>query len=93
MLTVIPRSWDDPFFGWGFQFGFTPVKDNLAFYLGTGPILKSYFSLGFGFTVQQVDKLAGGLHVGQVVSAASDLKTGKEYKSGAYFHITINLKK
>jgi hypothetical protein len=91
MLNLIPTGWDDPFFAWAFQIGVTPKKDNFAAYVGTGPVFKSYFFVGAGFVVQQVNQLAPGLTVGQVVTSVDDLKTVKEYKTGIYIHLTINL--
>lgn len=93
MLNVIPAGWDDPFFTWAFQLGVTPKKDNFAAYLGTGALFRKYFFIGGGLVVQQADRLAPGLEIGQVVASADELKLKKEYRTGAYIHFTVNIGK
>jgi hypothetical protein len=92
MLHVVPANWDQQFLSGEFQFGITPVADQFAAYLGGGVVFKKYFSLATGIVAQRVDRLATGLHVGDVVASADDVKTVKRFQMGAYICLTVDFK-
>jgi hypothetical protein len=91
MLNIIPRKWDDPFFGGSFQLGVTAGKETFGAAAGFGISVSDIFSIGVGALVQRQDRLAAGLSVGDTLQSTTDLKIEKEYKAGAYFHITTHI--
>jgi hypothetical protein len=92
MLNIIPRRWDDPFFGGSFQVGVTAGKDSFGAAAGVGIRVSDIFSVGVGALVQRQDRLAAGLAVADTLQSTTDLKLDKEYKAGAYFHVTTHIK-
>ena len=92
MLHVVPANWDEQFLSGEFQFGITPVADKFAAYLGGGVVFKKYFSIATGVVAQRVDRLKSGLHVGDVVATADDVKTVKRFQMGAYICLTVDFK-
>ncbi|HXH91015.1 MAG TPA: hypothetical protein VNN25_05505 [Thermoanaerobaculia bacterium] len=92
MLHIVPANWDQQFLSGEFQFGITPIADQFAAYLGGGVVFNKYFSLATGIVAQRVDRLATGLHVGDVVASADDVKTVKRFQMGAYICLTVDFK-
>jgi hypothetical protein len=92
MLTLVPRAWNDPTFGGGFQIGISPESDKLGFYLGAVVRMFDLVSLGGGLVYQQTQKLAPGQSIGQDLDAAGDLDTNTVFKAGPYVSISIKIK-
>jgi hypothetical protein len=92
MLHIVPANWDQQFLSGEFQFGITPIANQFAAYLGGGVVFNKYFSLATGIVAQRVDRLATGLHVGDVVASADDVKTVKRFQMGAYICLTVDFK-
>ncbi len=92
MLTIVPRTWNDPTFGGGFQIGVTPEKDKIGFYTGAVVRLYDLISIGGGIAYQQMQRLAAGISEGQLLSSADQLKTTTAFKAGPYVTITVKIK-
>jgi hypothetical protein len=92
MLTITPKSWNEPTFGGQFQVGVSPTKDRFGLFVGGGIHVQKIFTFGGGFAWQQVDRLASGLAVDQTIPTADALKTATRFRPGAYVHITANIK-
>jgi hypothetical protein len=89
VLTITPRKWDDPSFGGYFQLGVQP-KDRVGLFFGLAVRVMGLFDFGGGFTLQQVDQLAGGLVEGGAISSASSIVTSRVWKSSGYLHVTVS---
>src|SRR5258708_33225466 len=93
ILTIIPRGWDDPQFGVGFQLGLSPVKDKIGIFLGPRIRVYDLFTFAGGITYQQTKRLSGGQALGDIVDSADKIKTTNAFKAAAYVSIGLELKK
>jgi hypothetical protein len=91
-LEFSPKALDFSTWNGVVQFGISPQK-NLGFFLGAGMNVPSVFTVGFGITYQQVERLAAGLSPNQTIEKADALKTKKKFDSGLYVFITLPKKK
>lgn len=87
MLTIVPNKWAQSDFHPLFEIGVGP-QSSIALYSGFGAQFGKIFSFGAGIVFEQVDELAPGLSLGQVLANSGDLKTRKQFVGGLYLHFT-----
>ena len=92
MLEIEPRAWDLGPLNLGVQLGVSP-KSDIGLFLGLSLRATGFFTLGAGIAFQQVDRLAPGLSVGQMIASPDALKTEKKFRSGLYIHLTVTTQK
>lgn len=88
LLTITPRRWYKSDFHPLFEIGVKPDTDDLGLYAGVAVAYGKNFGMGVGVAFEQVDELADGLEVGQILTAADELKFDKKFRSGVYLHLT-----
>lgn len=74
------------------QVGLAPSSDNLAILAGAGLQMFDRGALSLGAIYQRVDRLAPGLSEGAVIDSPERLSTDREFKTGLYLMLSLNLK-
>ncbi len=91
MLIITPKFAEDWFLSY-VEIGINPIKDKIALFAGLGYEFPTLFSVGFGVTAQQIDKLGDGLKVGDILATEEAFKNNKIFKLGIYLRITLTSK-